>query len=256
MIKVIFFDVDDTLFSHSCKRMPQSTIYALDRLKEKGILRVVATGRSLMELKEINLGYFDFDAYILLNGQMILDHDLHLIEGSPIPDQDFKYLLELYNTNQIPLQFIEEDRYYINFVNDDVKRAQEAIHTSIPPVLPYSGKPIYQICSFIDEADIAQLEKRLTDCIITRWSHKAIDIISKTGGKEKSIQKYLRLKNISQKETMAFGDGDNDQKMLEYCHIGIAMGNAKENVKQIADYITTDIDHTGIYAALKHFELI
>lgn len=55
---------------------------------------------------------------------------------------------------------------------------------------------------------------------------------------------------------MAFGDGHNDIDMLEYVHIGIAMGNANDEVKKHADDITDDIDQDGIYNALKKYHII
>ena len=57
-------------------------------------------------------------------------------------------------------------------------------------------------------------------------------------------------------ETMSFGDGGNDIPMLQYAHIGVAMGNATDNVKEIADYVTTSVDEDGIANALKHFGVI
>ena len=55
---------------------------------------------------------------------------------------------------------------------------------------------------------------------------------------------------------MAFGDGHNDIDMLEFVHIGIAMKNASDEVKEAADEVTDDIDHDGIYKALKKHHLI
>ena len=55
---------------------------------------------------------------------------------------------------------------------------------------------------------------------------------------------------------MAFGDGGNDIDMLKHVGYGVAMGNAADDVKQAADYVTTEIDNDGIAHALKHFGLI
>ena len=55
---------------------------------------------------------------------------------------------------------------------------------------------------------------------------------------------------------MGIGDSENDIDMLEYCEIGVAVGNAKDSVKQAADYISDDIDEDGLYNAVKHFNLI
>ena len=57
-------------------------------------------------------------------------------------------------------------------------------------------------------------------------------------------------------ETMAFGDGGNDISMLRHAAIGIAMGQAKEDVKAAADYVTASIDEDGISKAMKHFGII
>ena len=55
---------------------------------------------------------------------------------------------------------------------------------------------------------------------------------------------------------MAFGDGENDLEMLKAVKVGVAMGNGEEHVKQIADYVTTDINKDGIYNASMHYKLI
>jgi cof family protein len=55
---------------------------------------------------------------------------------------------------------------------------------------------------------------------------------------------------------MAFGDGGNDISILLKSGIGVAMGNANDDVKAIANYVTSSADDDGIYKALKHFEVI
>ena len=57
-------------------------------------------------------------------------------------------------------------------------------------------------------------------------------------------------------ECMAFGDGGNDIAMLQHAGIGVAMGNAEDDVKQYADYITDSVDEDGIFKALKHLNII
>ena len=57
-------------------------------------------------------------------------------------------------------------------------------------------------------------------------------------------------------ETMSFGDGGNDVPMLRHAGIGVAMGNAADDVKQHADYVTSSVDEDGIMNALLHFGII
>ena len=58
------------------------------------------------------------------------------------------------------------------------------------------------------------------------------------------------------RDVYAFGDSFNDSEMLEEAGVGIAMGNAKEELKEIADYITSPIDQDGIWNACRHFQLV
>ena len=63
-------------------------------------------------------------------------------------------------------------------------------------------------------------------------------------------------KNIVSRGYYAFGDGMNDKEMLEYVNVGIAVGNAKEGLKAVADEVTDDITNDGIYNAMKRHNLI
>lgn len=67
---------------------------------------------------------------------------------------------------------------------------------------------------------------------------------------------FGELLGILPEEMMAFGDAQNDMDMIEYAGIGIAMGNGEEEVKQIADYVTTDVDDNGILSALQKFGML
>ena len=57
-------------------------------------------------------------------------------------------------------------------------------------------------------------------------------------------------------DTFTFGDAKIDIPMLEYCHVGIAMGSGGEEIKAMADYVTDDVDKDGLYKAFVHFGLI
>ena len=89
-----------------------------------------------------------------------------------------------------------------------------------------------------------------------RWCDLFCDIVPKSSSKPKGVQATLDHFGISGAETIAFGDGGNDATMLEYCTLGVAMGNGTDEAKAAADYVTADIDDDGIAKALRHFGLI
>ena len=70
------------------------------------------------------------------------------------------------------------------------------------------------------------------------------------------MERLLAHFGLSRQEIMAFGDGENDREMLSFAAIGIAMGNAREETKAAADYVTDHIDRDGIEKALHHFGLL
>lgn len=115
---------------------------------------------------------------------------------------------------------------------------------------------IYQMIGYMTRKETENLAPKIPNCKITRWYEDGIDIISKDGGKDHGIRKILEVHGFTREESIAFGDSDNDLEMLEFAGIGVAMGNAAESVKEVADYVTSHIDEDGIWNACKHFELI
>lgn len=254
MIKACFFDMDGTLLSHTTNSIPKSTLYTLAKLKENGIKIVLATGRHLLELKDLPGWDIPFDAYILLNGNLCLDENKNVLFSNPINPKDSKTLISLFNQKKFPIMLVEEKRFYCNYINHHVEIAQKAISTPLPDVDVYKGAPIYQVLPYIEDG--SELASLLENCNITRWHKYGLDINAKNDGKVSGIKQFLKLHNIAQNEIMAFGDAENDQKMLQFAHIGVAMGNSDENTKKCADFISKDIDEDGIYYACKHFNLI
>ena len=255
-IKAIFFDIDGTLLSHTTGSVPESTIRALKKVRENGISTVIATGRDINELKKLPLDGLEFDGYLTLNGNICLDHDLKMFAGNEIDPGEVEILVNIFKAGKLPFVLIGEEKRYINYVDDVVIRTQLSTHGTIPDIGEYQGEKIYQCIAFVDQGTRKKLDALLDKCIIMSWNDTGIDIIAKTGGKDAGIQKFLDKKKLSRKQTMAFGDGENDAPMINYVEIGVAMGNGKPALKEIADYVTDDIDNEGIEKALIHFGLI
>lgn len=256
MIKAAFFDIDGTLFSHTIHAIPESTKRTVKLLREKGIKVFIATGRSLKETKRVPLGDMKIDGYVTLNGQICLDAEEKILFEAPIKGEDGAYLLDAFVNKKFPLAIVEKERIYINYIDDSVIRAQKSVNIPLLPIKEYQGAPIYQFIGYMNWEETGKIAPKIPNCKITRWYDEGIDIISKDGGKANGIQKVLEFYGMTKEEIIAFGDSDNDMDMLEFAGIGVAMGNAEESVKAVADYVTTDIDEDGIWNACKHFELI
>ena len=256
MIKCVFFDVDGTLLSHRTGCVPASTICALQKLQKAGLLVIMATGRHRLELEELPMEQFPFDGYVTLNGQLIFDRNWNLLQEYPIVGEAKKCLIEIFDNRSVPIILVEKDQIYINYVDDYVRKVQHDILSSVPQVGHYSGENIFLAVAYVSKEMEKTFSEQLTQLCVTRWHDQAIDITPADGGKVRGIKYYLEMNRISQKETMVFGDSENDIEMLRYAEVGVAMGNSVDAVKREADYVTADIDNDGIWKALVEYGLI
>lgn len=259
MIKAIFFDIDGTLVSFKTHKVPQSTKEALKLLRQKGIKLFIATGRAFMSID--NLDNFQFDAYITLNGGYCLTGNKEVIYKSKIPSNNIYALNDyLKNTEMFPCMAATEDEITINYIDDDVRHILELINFATPVIKSFEEVrdiEVFQLMAFVDKEKEDYLMKNiLTDCAPTRWNPLFTDIIREGNSKQTGMDKLLDYYHIDLSETMAFGDGGNDIPMLQHASVSIAMGNAHDDVKQAASYITDSVDEDGIWNALKKFSII
>lgn len=256
MIKAAFFDIDGTLISYKTKRVCDSAKAAIARLQEKGILCIVATGRHMIQMSKLPVADIPFDAFVMLNGQLVLDKQQNVLFGVPIEGKAKAFLVEKFNDHTYPAIIIEEKDMYLNYVTDHVEKVHEIIAIAKPELSDYKGGNIYQVCAYLRPEDEHLVDEIREDVVMTGWHYGGKDIIAAGGGKMTGIKRYLEHTGIAREEIIAFGDAENDLEMIRYAGIGVAMGNGTEEVKAAADFVTADIDDDGIEKALKHYNLI
>lgn len=258
MIKAIFFDIDGTLVSFNTHRLPESTVRALGILREKGIKVFIATGRQLQSIN--NLGDLEFDGYVTLNGGYCLVGKERVIYKREIPAEDIQALIRYQETEEpFPCSLVEEDGIYLNYKDKAVEEMFGLIHFPEPlsrPLRENGGKPVYQLIAFFPVCREERILSVLPHCEATRWNPLFADVVPKGSSKAVGIDKMIEYFGISLDETMAFGDGGNDAAMLRHAGIGVAMGNAGDDAKEAADYVTDSVDDDGIWNALRHFNVI
>ncbi|MDR1407256.1 MAG: Cof-type HAD-IIB family hydrolase [Tannerella sp.] len=246
--RAIFFDVDGTLVSFKTHRVPESTVEALACLRAAGIKIFVATGR-MQSMLDV-LDGIPFDGYITCNGVCCMDHHGAEIYASPIPADDLEALAAHLEEKPFPVAFMTEREMTINHVDDRVRRAATLIGIHPPEICDVREtirRPVFQVCIYVDDAEAQMLMNRvMTHCACSRWTPHFADVNAKGHSKQTGIDRMLAYHGISLDETMAFGDGGNDIPMLGHVATGIAMGNASDEVKQAAAFVTTSVDDDGI----------
>jgi len=256
-IQAIFFDIDGTLVSFDTHRVPESTILALNKLRAAGVKIFVATGRAFASIN--NLGNLQFDGYVTMNGSCCIVGDA-VIHKKPLRKNDIKALINyVENVRSFPCFFTDGSEPFCNYSNEVSDKIFESLNFPPPKPAPISQaleKEICQMSLFYNKENEADIRSILPDCIAVSWSPHFTDVVHREAGKDAGIDKMLAHFNIPLEATMAFGDGGNDISMLRHVSIGIAMGNAGDEVKAAADYVTDSIDEDGIEKALKYFGLI
>lgn len=247
--EIFYFDVDGTLLDNTTHTVPQSTIDALYQLKSKGYLVALCTGRSLLGVHEAGVDdIFPWDGYVLSNGSLILDSEQNIISEVYFEPE---FIHELIRVNQGPLLLEGDENTLTSKANDRLLASLK--HFGIPtmyPVVPYQNQKIYNLISY----DIDTLSKddynRLIGDKKTAFDQLGnLEVIPSQGGKYNGLMTLNNHLNVTR--YVGFGDGDNDVDFLRNANFSVALGNACESAKQVADYITRDVDQDGIMYALK-----
>ena len=256
MIKILFFDIDGTLLELGQKEMHQELVDALNLVKEKGIKIFLATGRAPLVVPKFH--GIEFDGVLSFNGSYCYTNN-ELIYKNPMDKTDIQTLVNNAKKLNKAVTLAGINKMGCNFDDEILEEyfmiANQHAHV-IDEFNEFMKEEIYQMMVATTEDQDELILENTTTLKVARWWNKACDIIPCDGGKDICIQKILDYYNFKKDEAMAFGDGGNDISMLNYVGTGVAMGNATNNVKAIANYITDSVQEDGIVTALKHFEII
>ncbi len=253
-ISMIFFDVDGTLINSTITSLPDSTLEALNLLKQKGYKIGIASGRGKDSMIKTNiLSQFQFDGLVLNNGQMVYDQDMNLIFEDYIPDATVEKCIRIATELKIPLVVKSSPRFITMEPNEDVYRAREYLNNSIPEVGIFGGNKVgamvaygplsYDYQDFCSIAGLKVLPGMSSYCDLTMAN------VSKQTG----IRILLELNSLE--NYIGFGDSLNDIEMMAGAKIAVCMGEGHEKTKEIADHVTSNLEDDGIYNACKFLKL-
>lgn len=275
MTRALFFDIDGTLVSFQTHRIPESTVEGLRKARENGYMIFIATGRPFVIMNNIPeiQGKGLIDGYITMNGaycfkgdpvfgngRSLLDQSIKVLHKKAIRTSDVMAAAMFCKGKNLPCIFVEESRMSVCNQDEMVRKIfyEHLNVTSLPEAdfNTFDRLEIFQISPFIDKTLETELMAGLKECEPGRWHPSFMDITAYGNTKSAGLDIIAREFSLDMKEIMAFGDGGNDISMLMQAGTGVAMGNASENVRKAADYITNDVDEDGIYNALKKFNII
>ncbi|MDR0714589.1 MAG: Cof-type HAD-IIB family hydrolase [Bacteroidales bacterium] len=258
-IKALFFDIDGTLVSFKSHTVPTSAVGAIRLAQEKGIKTFIATGRSAFQIP--HLEGLHFDGYITQNGVYCITDTGEVILKNPVPPEDIEALFRYMDEKMLfPCSFMTENEIAINYISPKVEALSKMVDVPLPKVKDLrkvAENEVFQVNVYVNEEQEKVLMREvLVHCEPSRWNPLFADINAAGFSKQTGIDKFIDHYHFHPDETMAFGDGGNDISMLKHVAIGVAMGNAMDEVKAASDYVTSAVDDDGVRNALQHFGVI
>lgn len=276
-IKVIIMDVDGTLTNNK-KVIPTKTKEILVKVQKAGAILVLASGRptsGLMDLaKELEMekhhgllvsfnGSKVVDCetnQVLFNETMSIEHGQSVLEHMkkfeviPMIDKDnYMYVNDVFNNeiyyNGEPINIVKYESRGGKFKLSEVEDLAAFADYPLNKILT-AGSPDY-----LQEHYKEMMEpfKDTLNCVFTapfyfEFTAKGID-------KVKALDTVLIPRGYKKEEMIAFGDGHNDATMVEYAGTGVAMANAVDDLKAVADEVTRSNEEDGIaYTLAKYFK--
>lgn len=255
-IKLIILDIDKTI-TDSNNKISEYTKKILQTAISKGIYVVLCSGRTNSYVMEKSKTLEITPIVISSNGSLIYDYkekkSIHIDELSPPEIEEILFQAQKYQIscklNAITTRFHndlveEKDR-------DDCQPLQN-LHTLLEPIVQvYAYNGNYEsIRKFMKKIEnnynIANSSSNLVKRKIKDDSFYWLDIIKKNNSKGNAINKLIKYLKLKKEETICFGDHINDFSMFEACGINCAVGNAMEELKREADYITLPSEDDGV----------
>ena len=258
MIRLLVFDVDGTLYDMKHHEIPASCRQAIAQAKAAGIRFAIATGRTHYALgKALN----DLkSAYILgVNRAVVVRGDGTVLARQDFSGDQVRQVNDFCRRHQAGLAWKFIDHVYLY-------QHPEKIDWLVPQMNSDVGREPFVFCPTQDHhlldlpqsasvhADPEAVAREFSNSAslsFLPYSHDGFDVVLKGVDKGRGLQVLMQQLGLRREETAAFGDNRNDLEMLAAAGTAVAMGNAIEEVKAAADWVTAPTWENGIALALR-----
>lgn len=279
MSKIVFLDVDGTLIDYEAK-LPASAAKAVDQARANGHKVYICTGCSKAEIEQRHL--CDLDGMIGGNGTYVEDNG-QVVMHQGLSKEDVKHIVDWCNERHLGFYLEANSGMYCNDYmleqgpmtmikyaqgkGADLEAAKASASGFVNGFIHLQGEDLYRDdvnkISFILSSYQDHLDSKIEfpDLIANTWGGKGevalFGDLGPTGiTKRHAIEVLLDYLKADAKDTISFGDAKIDLSMFECCAFNVAMGNGGPEIKEAADYITTDVNDDGLYNAFKYLKLI
>ncbi len=251
---LVFIDLDGTALHKGTPA--KGVIESIKELKNNNHIVAIATGRSpiLLDNNDTKLG---IDYVVLANGAYVMEKNRVIYEHY-IPNDIVKKTMDLVDDMKVDLVIEYLDGYVAYRKDTDVADRFSDSFEIVRPQLDRTFYPNRNVFSMVvfEQKNIHELIQKLPELDFSRSTDLGYDVNLKGDLKAEGVRALVKYLDYPKEEIYAIGDWHNDISMLKEVKHGIAMGNAVQELKDVAEYITTDVNDYGIRNALKHYKLI
>ncbi|MDR7071213.1 Cof-type HAD-IIB family hydrolase [Fictibacillus barbaricus] len=283
MKKLIAIDMDGTLVNKQLKVTKENSRVITQAVKE-GHHVVIATGRSYDEARH---SLEDADLHlplICVNGAEIRAENWEILSSVPLKSSQYDEVKSILDGEDIYYELYtsrgtftdnREKAYEVmkdivltsnpEATDDDVEKAAlrrfrlglVSVVGDFTKLLEQEGMEVYKFLAFSSEtAKLQRAFKRLKgldELAVSSSADNNLEITNFEAQKGIALKRYAELQEIPLENTMAVGDNYNDVSMLEIAGFPVAMGNAVEEIKEMAAFVTKDNDQSGVAYAIQKF---
>lgn len=267
-MKLIFLDIDGTLTKAGENVPPDSALKAIRRTQEKGNKVFLCTGRNLDMLKPLLV--YGFDGIIGSGGGYVTAGD-EVLYDCPMTDRQRDTAIETLHRHGVFCTIEAKDGSWgddnLNeFLKDqpegnsEIERWRKALseNLGIRPMSEYNGSPIYKVvimCTDMSQLDEAKelLESDFRFVIQEVKAHSCLngELVNRRFDKGFGVRLIRDYYNVSDEDTVGFGDSMNDIEMMQTVGTSVCMGNGAEELKKMADIVCPSVEEDGLAAAFE-----
>lgn len=265
--RLLVVDIDGTLVNQH-GAISDRDKEALSQARASGVQVALSTGRGLQATLSI-IDELSLDSYHISFDGALVSHaaSSEEIHVSPIGKELVRQMIALAHQCRVDLELFTVTHYFveretwssdahrdffgvypttINF--QQVWERERILKGGVVPTTPEEKARAADFCRRLDHR--LHLSRARTPVYP---DVEFINILASGVSKGKALEKLAEHLKIPLGETIAVGDGTNDISLLTTAGFAVAMGNATDEVKAIADYVTLDVDHSGLAAAIEAF---
>lgn len=256
---LIAVDLDGTLLTDQ-KEISEQTKQTIHKAIEAGHIVVIATGRP----HRASINYYHnlgLDTPMVNFNGALIHHptdDKWDVLHNPMPLRTAQKVIEAcYDLNVHNVLAEVKDQVYLDQYNDDIISIFQSTQNDPPFTIGSLKNTLTEDPTSLlihpKEENIKEIRAHLDDFHAELIEHRKwgapwniIEIVKKGMNKAVGLQKVAHYFDIPQDRVIAFGDEDNDLEMIDYAGVGVAMGNAIDELKTVANHITKSNEEDGI----------